>query len=55
MFWCSLVGAARPPKQAIMAVRQEDFGLGFLWPLSLSLQSFPRCKKVALYMFKRKS
>ena len=27
MFWCSLVGADRPPKQAMPAARQEDLGL----------------------------
>ena len=39
MFWCSLVGADRPPKQAMPVARQEDFGLCVLWSLSLSLQS----------------
>ena len=24
MFWCSMVGADRPPKQAMPVVRQED-------------------------------
>ena len=50
MFWCSLVGADRPPKQATSVARQEDLGLCVLWSLSLSLQSVPRCKKVALYV-----
>ena len=51
MFWCSLVGADRPLKQAISVARQEDLGLCVLWSLSLSLlQSVPRCKKVALYV-----
>ena len=50
MFWCSLVRADRPPnKQAMPIARQEDLGLCVFWPLSLSLQSVPRCKKVALY------
>ena len=31
--------------------RQDDLGLCVLWLLSLSLQSVPRCKKVALYVF----
>ena len=50
MFWCSLVGADGPPKQAISVARQEDLGLCVLWSLSLSLQSVPRCKKVVLYV-----
>ena len=50
MFWCSLVEADRPPKQAMPVTRQEELGLCVLWPLSLSLQSVPRCKKVALYV-----
>ena len=50
MFLCSLVGADRPPEQTIPVPRQEDLGLGVLWPLSLSLQSVPRCKKVASYV-----
>ena len=51
MFWCSLVGADRLPKQQAMPVaRQEDLGLCVLWSLSLSLQSVPRCTKVALYV-----
>ena len=51
MFWCSLGGADRPPKQAIIPVaREEDLGLCVLCSLSLSLQSVPRCKKVALYV-----
>ena len=45
MFWCSLVGADRPPKQAMPVARQEGLGLCALWSLSLSLQSVPRCKK----------
>ena len=50
MFWCSLVGADRPPnKQAMSVARQEDLGLCVLWSLSLSLQSAPRCKKVSLH------
>ena len=44
MFWCSLVGADRPPKQA-MPVAQGDLGLCVLWSLPLSLQSVPRCKQ----------
>ena len=48
MFWCSLVGADRPPKQAVPVARQEDLSLCVLWSLSLPLQSVPRCKKVAL-------
>ena len=55
MFWCSLVGADRPPKQAMPVARQEDLGVCVLWSLSLSLKSVPRCKKVALYVQKRKS
>ena len=36
MFWCSLVGANRPPKQAMLVARQEeDLGLCVLWSLSL--------------------
>ena len=50
MFWCSLVGADCPPnEQAMPVARHEDLGLCVLWSLSLSLQSVPRCKKVALY------
>ena len=49
MFWCSLVGADRPPKQAMPVAKQEDLGMCVLWLVSLSLQSVPRCKKVALY------
>ena len=30
MFWCSLVGADRPPKEAMLVARQEDFGFGAL-------------------------
>ena len=45
MFWRSLVGADRPPKQAMSVARQEYLGLCVLWSLSLSLQSIPRCKK----------
>ena len=45
MFWCSLVGADRPPKRAMPVARQEDLGLCVPWSLSLSLQSVPRCKK----------
>ena len=41
----SLVGADRPPKQAMPVARQEDLDLCVLWWLSLSLQSVPRCKK----------
>ena len=50
IFWRSLVGADRPPKQAIPLDKQEDLGLCVLWSLFLSLQSVPRCKKVALYV-----
>ena len=50
MFWCSLVGAYRPSKQAMPVARQEDLGLCFLWSLSLSLQSVPCSKKMALYV-----
>ena len=46
MFWCCLVGADRPPKQAMSVARQKDLGLCVLWLLSLSLQSVP----VALYV-----
>ena len=31
MFWCFLVGADRPPKQAMSVARQEN--LGFVCPL----------------------
>ena len=55
MFWGSLVGADGPPKQAVPVARQEDLGLCILWSLSLSLQSVPRCEKVALYVWNRKS
>ena len=30
MFWCSLVGADRPPKEAMLFARQEDLGFGVL-------------------------
>ena len=30
MFWCSLVGAHRPPKEAMRVARQEDLGFGVL-------------------------
>ena len=50
MFWCSLVGADRPPKQAMPVARRENLDLCILWLLSLSLQSVPRCKKVASYV-----
>ena len=50
MLWCSLVGADNPHKQAMSVARQEDLGLCVLWSLSLSLQSVPRCKRVALYV-----
>ena len=30
MFWCSLVGADRPPKEAMLVARQEDLGFGVL-------------------------
>ena len=30
MFWCSLVGADRPPKEAMLVARQEDFCFGVL-------------------------
>ena len=50
MFWCSLVGANRPPKQAMPVARQEKMGLFVLWSLSLSLQSVPPCKQVTLYV-----
>ena len=47
MFWCSLVGADRPPKQAMPVARKEKYlGLCVLWSLFLSLQSVPRCKKM---------
>ena len=36
MFWCSLVGANRPPNQAIPVARQEKLSLCVLWSLSLS-------------------
>ena len=55
MFWCSLVGADCLLKQAMPVARQEDLGLCVLWSLSLSLQSVPRCKKIASYVYKRKS
>ena len=50
MFWCSLVGADRLPKQAMPVARQEDLSLCVIWSLSLSLRSVPRCRKVALYV-----
>ena len=50
MFWCSSVGADSPPKQTMPVARQEDLSLCILWLLYLSLQSVPRCKKVALYV-----
>ena len=46
MFWCSLVEADRPPKQAMPVAMQEGLGLCVLLSLSLSLH----CKKVALYV-----
>ena len=30
IFWCSLVGADRPPKEAMPVARQEDLGFGVL-------------------------
>ena len=48
IFLFYLVGANHPPKQAMPLARQEDLGLCVLRSLSLSLQSVPRCKKVAL-------
>ena len=45
MFWCSLVVANRPPKEAMPVARQKYLGLCVLWSLSLSLQSVPRCLK----------
>ena len=30
MFWCSLLGADRPPKEAMPVARQEDLGFGVL-------------------------
>ena len=48
MFWYSLVGANRPPEQAMPVASQENLGFCVLWSLSLWLQSVPRCKKVAL-------
>ena len=30
MFWCSLVGADRPTKEAMLFARQEDLGFGVL-------------------------
>ena len=30
MFWCSLVGADRPPKEAMPVARQEDLDFGVL-------------------------
>ena len=49
MFWCSLAGADRPPKQAMPVARQEDLGLCVLWSLSLLLQSVPRCKNMTFF------
>ena len=50
MVWCYLAGANRPPnKQAVPVAGQEDLDLRVLWSLSLSLQSVPRCNKVALH------
>ena len=48
MFWCSLTGADRPPKQAMPGAREEDLDLCVLWSLSLSLESVPRCKKCGI-------
>ena len=31
MFWCSLVGADRPPKEAMPVARQKYLGFGVLW------------------------
>ena len=53
MFWCSLVGADRPPnKQAMPVARQEDLGLCVLSCISLPphILCVPRCKKMALYV-----
>ena len=50
MFWYYLVGANRPPKQAMPVASQENLCLCVLWSLSLPLQSVPRCKKVALHI-----
>ena len=30
MFWCSLVGADRPPEETMQDARQEDLGFGVL-------------------------
>ena len=30
MFWCALVGADRPPKEAMLVAMQEDLGFGVL-------------------------
>ena len=30
MFWCSLVGADRPPKEAMLVARQKYLGFGVL-------------------------
>ena len=30
IFWCSLVGANRQPKEAMLVARQEDLGFGVL-------------------------
>ena len=37
VFWCSLVGADRPPKEAMLFARQEDLGFGVLcWERKVS-------------------
>ena len=54
MFWCSLVGADRPPKQAMPVARQEDLGVCVLWLLSLSLQSVSRCKRSGIVCLEEK-
>ena len=41
MFWCSLVGADRPPKQALPVARQEDLGLCVSSSRSLCRYSSP--------------
>ena len=43
MFWCSLVGADRPPKEAMLVDRQKYLGFGVLcWELKVI-----RAEKVA--------
>ena len=53
MFWCSLVGADRPPKQAMPVARQEDLGLCVSFGRSLCRYSPFHAVKKWHCMFRR--